>query len=201
MLRVIQFVIIHVPILCISRPLANGNLKYSLYDIRCLLPGDAEMSSLNEFTKKKTAHLWPVTLLRVYTGVFFVKYGFGKVTNPNFADGLSGFVTGNLEKSFGFMRPFLESVVLPNSGIFAFLVAWGELALGVALVLGLATRYAAIAGAFLVAMFWFTKGQGLLDTQNHDVLWFMILVVLASVHAGRVHSLDAKLKHRFGFLS
>ena len=159
------------------------------------------MSSLNEFTKKKTAHLWPITLLRVYTGVFFIQYGLGKITNPDFADGLSGFVTGNLEKSFGFMRPFLESVVLPNNGIFAVLVAWGELALGVALVLGLATRYAAIAGAFMVAMFWFTKGQSFLDAQNHDAVWFMILVVLAAVHAGRAHSLDARLRDRFRFLS
>lgn len=159
------------------------------------------MSSLNQFTKKKTAHLWPITLLRVYTGVFFLKYGFGKVTNPDFADGMSGFVSGNLEKSFGFMRPFLESVVLPNSGVFAFLVAWGEVFLGVALVLGLATRYAAIAGAFMIAMFWFTKGQGFLDAQNHDAIWFVILIVLAAVHAGRVHSLDEKLKHRFSLLS
>ncbi len=172
-----------------------------MYDIRCLLPGNDEMSRLNEFTKKKTAKLWPITLLRVYTGVFFLKYGFGKITNPNFADGLSGFVTGNLDKSYGFMRPFLEAVVLPNHGIFAFLVAWGELVLGVALILGLATRYAAIAGAFMVAMFWFTKGQGFLASQNHDAVWFMILVVLAAVHAGRVHSLDEKLKDRFRFLS
>lgn len=159
------------------------------------------MSSLNEFTKKKAARFWPISLLRVYTGVFFIHYGFGKVTNPNFADGLSGFVTGNLEKCYGFMRPFLESVVLPNSGVFAFLVSWGELFLGVALVLGLLTRYAAIAGAFMVAMFWFTKGQAFLDAQNHDAIWFMILVVLAAVHAGRQHSLDERLKDRFGFLA
>ena len=159
------------------------------------------MSSLNEFAKKKTAHLWPITLLRVYTGVFFLKYGFGKITNPNFADGMSGFVTGNLDKCYGFMRPFLESVVLPNSGIFAFMVAWGEVLLGVALVLGLATRYVSIAGAFMVAMFWFTKGQSFLDAQNHDAIWFVILVVLAAVHAGRVHSVDEKLKDRFSFLA
>lgn len=159
------------------------------------------MSSINEFTQKKTANLWPITLLRVYTGIFFLKYGFGKITNPDFADGLSGFVTGNLEKSYGFMRPFLESVVLPNNGVFAFLVSWGELLVGAALVLGLATRYAAIAGALMVAAFWFTKGQGFLSAQNHDAVWFMVFVVLAAVHAGRAHSLDDKLKDRFSFLA
>ncbi len=159
------------------------------------------MPSLNEFSRKKTANLWPITVLRVYTGVFFLKYGYGKLTNPDFADGLAGFVSGNLEKCFGFMRAFLESVVLPNSALFGFMVTWGELLLGVCLILGLATRYAAIAGAFMVAMFWFTKGQSLLDAQNHDAIWFVILVTLAAVHAGRVHSLDAKLAKRYRFLS
>lgn len=159
------------------------------------------MSSLNEFTRKKHAHLWPITLLRVYTGVFFLYYGFGKLTNPDFADGLSGFVSGNLEKCFGFIRPFLESVVLPNNGAFAFLVSWGEFLIGGALIVGLATRYASIAGALMVAVFWFTKGQGFLSAQNHDSIWLMIFIVLAAVHAGRMHSLDSKLADRFRFLA
>ena len=159
------------------------------------------MSSLNEFTTKKTAQLWPITLLRVYTGVFFIHYGFGKITNPDFVQGLSGFVTSNLDKCFGFMRPFLESVVLPNQGVFAFLVSWGEFLIGLALIVGLATRYASAAGALMVAAFWFTKGQGFLDAQNHDAIWFVIFVVLATVHAGRKHSLDAKLADRFRFLA
>jgi len=158
------------------------------------------MSSLDEFRRKKSAHLWPITLLRVYTGVFFLYYGFGKLRNANFADGLAGFVSSNLENSVGFIRPFLESVVLPNKGLFAFLVSWGEFAIGVALILGLATRWASVAGAIMVATFWCTKGQGFLDAQNHDVVWFMIFVVLAAVHAGRVHSVDERLADRFRFL-
>ncbi|MGB5628607.1 MAG: DoxX family protein [Woeseiaceae bacterium] len=159
------------------------------------------MSSLDEFHKKKPMHLWPITLLRIYTGVFFLYYGWGKVTNPNFAEGLAGFVTGNLDKAFGFMRPFLESVVLPNKGLFAIMVSWGELLMGIALIVGLATRWASIAGALMVAAFWFTKGQGFLDAQNHDAIWFVILVVLAAVHAGRSHSLDQRLADRFRFLA
>lgn len=159
------------------------------------------MSSLNEFTRKKVIHFWPITMLRVYTGVFFIQHGFGKLTNPNFPEGLSGFVTGNLEKCYGFMRAFLESVVLPNNGVFAFLVSWGEFLIGAALIVGLATRYASVAGALMVAAFWFTKGQGYFEGQNHDAIWFMIFVVMATVHAGRKHSLDAKLADRFRFLA
>jgi thiosulfate dehydrogenase [quinone] large subunit len=159
------------------------------------------MSSLNEFTQKKITHLWPITLLRVYTGVFFAFHGFGKLRRGGFADGLEGFVSGKLESSYGLIRPFLESVVLPNKAVFGIMVSWGELLIGLALIVGLATRYASIAGAIMVAAFWFTKGQGFFEGQNHDVIWFMIFIVLATVHAGRIHSLDAKLADRFRFLA
>jgi len=159
------------------------------------------MSNLDEFRRKKKIQLWPITMLRVYTGVFFLYYGFGKIRNPDFAEGLAGFVSSQLENSVGVMRPFLESVVLPNKGLFAFFVAWGELAIGIALILGLATRWASIAGAIMVAAFWATKGQGFLDAQNHDVIWFMIFVVLATIHAGRAHSVDERLAERFRFLA
>ncbi len=159
------------------------------------------MSNLDVTRPKKSAHLWPITLLRVYTGVFFLYYGFGKLRNPDFADGLAGFVSSRLEESYGFMRPLLESVVLPNKALFAFLVSWGEFAIGIALIMGLATRWASVAGAVMVAAFWFTKGQGFLDAGNHDVIWFVIFVVLASVHAGRAHSLDEHLAGRFRFLA
>lgn len=159
------------------------------------------MSTLDEFRRKKPAHLWPITLLRIYTGVFFLYFGFGKIRRGNFADGMEGFLNMQLENTFGFFRPFVESVVLPNKGLFAFLVAWGELAIGLALIVGLATRWASVAGAIMVASFWFAKGQGFLDAQNHDAIWFVIFVVLAAVHAGREHSLDQRLAGRFGFLA
>jgi thiosulfate dehydrogenase [quinone] large subunit len=143
---------------------------------------------------------WPIVLLRVYTGVFFLYYGFGKLRRENFADGLAGFVNSNLESSFGFFRPFLENVVLPNAGVFAFLVAWGELLIGLALIFGLATRYAAISGAVLVSVFWFAKGEGFLQAQNHDAIWLIIFIVLAGVHGGRVMGVDARLAGRFRFL-
>jgi len=144
---------------------------------------------------------WPIVLLRVYTGVFFLKYGFGKLSRDDFADGLAGFVGANLENSFGFFRPFLESVVLPNKGVFAFLVGFGEFAIGIALIIGLATRYAAAAGALMVACFWFAKGQGILDAQNHDIIWLVIFIVLGGLHAGRVMSVDERLAGRFRFLA
>ena len=157
------------------------------------------MSSIDEFRSSKAIREWPIILLRVYTGIFFLKYGWGKVMNPNFSDGLAGFLGGQ-EAMFGFYRPIADFAIA-NKGLFAFLVGYGELALGICLILGLATRYAAFVGAFMAANFWFAKGQGLLDAQNHDIIWVVILIVLGGLHAGRVMSLDQKLVGRFKFLA
>lgn len=159
------------------------------------------MSKLDDFRRKKSVHLWPITLLRVYTGAFFSYHGLSKLRDPRFEDALAGFVTGQLDNTVGFFRPFLESVVLPHKGVFALLVSWGEFAIGIALVIGLASRWMSLLGALMVGSYWMAKGSWFLAPQNHDFVWLVIFVVLAGVHAGRAHSLDAALAGRFRFLN
>ena len=144
--------------------------------------------------------LWPIVMLRIYTGVFFAWHGIGKISRGNFAEGMAGFLNANLESSFGFYRPFVESVILPNRALFASLISWGEAAIGLALIVGLATRYAAFCGVILVANFWFAKGSGLLDGSNHDVVWLVILLVLGLLPAGKIAGLDDGLSDRLPFL-
>jgi len=153
-----------------------------------------------DYRSRQRIQLWPIALLRIYTGIFFAWHGIGKISGGDFANGMTGFLTSRLESSFPFYRPFIEAVVLPNSGIFAAMVAWGELLIGLALIVGLATRYAAVAGAFLVANFWFAKGEPVLAGSNHDVIWLVILIVLALIPAGRVAGLDDGLSDRMPFL-
>ena len=158
------------------------------------------MTSLDAPGGKAIRH-WPIVLLRIYTCVFFVYHGFGKIRRDNFSDGVVGFLNGQAEGTFSFYRPFVESVVLPNKELFAFLVGWGEFAIGISMILGLATRYGAVFGFVMVANFWFAKGQGVLAGQNHDVVWMIVFVVLAGLHAGRTMGLDEKLSGKYRFLA
>ncbi|MDH3588144.1 MAG: DoxX family protein [Gammaproteobacteria bacterium] len=142
---------------------------------------------------------WPIEALRIYTGVFFLYHGFNKLTGEN-PFNVTGFLGMVKENSFGFYQPLIDSVFVPNAGLFSGLVAWGELLVGIALVLGLATRYAAFAGAFMLANFWFAKGQSIFNGQNHDAIWVAIFLVLALVPAGKTLGLDKTLAERFSFL-
>lgn len=143
---------------------------------------------------------WPIVMLRIYTGLFFAWNGFGKLRRDNFADGMEGFLGAQAERSFEFYRSFIETIVIPNKAVFASLVSWGEMAIGVAMILGLATRYAAVAGAIMVVNFWFAKGAGFFDGTNHDVVWLMIFIVLGTVPAGRIAGLDDGLSDKLPFL-
>jgi len=143
---------------------------------------------------------WPILMLRVYAGLFFFWNGFGKLRRDNFADGMEAFLGSQADKSFDFYATFIESIVMPNKALFAALVSWGEFVIGVALVIGLATRYAAAAGALMVLNFWFAKGAGFFDGANHDVVWLMIFIVLATVPAGRIAGLDDGLSDKLPFL-
>ena len=143
---------------------------------------------------------WPIAVLRIYTGLFFAWNGISKISRDNFADGMEGFLNAQLANSFAFYRPFIESVVLPNKTMFAAMVAWGELCVGLAMIAGLATRYAAAIGAILVLNFWLAKGLPVLAGTNQDVAWFVIFVVLGVVPAGKIAGLDDGLSDKLPFL-
>lgn len=143
---------------------------------------------------------WPILMLRVYTGLFFLWNGFSKLSRDDFAAGMEGFLGAQANNSFEFYRSFVATIVIPNKSIFAALVSWGEFAIGIAMILGLATRYAAAAGAILVLNFWLAKGAGFFDGTNHDVVWLVIFIVLGMVPAGRIAGMDDGLSDKLPFL-
>jgi uncharacterized membrane protein YphA (DoxX/SURF4 family) len=94
--------------------------------------------------------------LRIAVGLFFIIFGEYKVFGTQFT--LGGGFTGWIERflnhgAYPFMAPFLRGFVLPHAKIFAFLVAYGEFAIGLGLVLGILVRTASVFGlALMLAM-------------------------------------------------
>lgn len=116
------------------------------------------------FSDTRSAIIW--LLIRLYVGYAWVKAGLGKIqsdawTGENAGAAIEGFVNGALVKSqettdvAGWYATFLESSVLPNAKLFSFVVAYGELLVGLGLVFGLLTGIAAFFGAFMNVCFLF----------------------------------------------
>jgi thiosulfate dehydrogenase (quinone) large subunit len=86
--------------------------------------------------------------LRIAVGIFFLIFGEYKVfgtqfTNGGFEHWINQFISGG---AYPFMVPLLQNFVLAHARIFAYLVAYGEFAIGLGLVLGVLVRAASCFG-------------------------------------------------------
>ena len=76
------------------------------------------------------------------------------------------------------------------------MVRWGELLVGIALVLGLGTRFAAAVGIFMNLNFLLAQGESLIGPSNNAAFIFAQLVVLLGA-AGRSFGIDFYLGRKW----
>lgn len=113
------------------------------------------------FSDTRMAWLW--LILRVYIGWDWLTAGWAKIGNPVWTGpkagiALAGFIKGALAKTSGehpdvagWYAGFLNTFVLPHAAVWSYLVAYGEVLVGIALIVGLFTGIAAFFGSFMNA--------------------------------------------------
>jgi thiosulfate dehydrogenase [quinone] large subunit len=138
-----------------------------------------------------------LVLLRVYLGAVFLVAALPKL-QADFTPSLTGFVQQvALQKAHQFYLPFLERVVLPNAPVFAALVTWAELLVGVTLILGLLTRFSAAVTLVLTLNYMFAKGAWFWTPSSNDAAFVAIALALLIGAAGRTLGLDTFLARRW----
>lgn len=144
----------------------------------------------NLFSNTRLAWVWAV--LRIWLGLQWLNAGFHKVTDPSWVgsgEALKSFWSrivqvpegGRPAITYGWYREFIQGMLEGGHyAWFAPLVAWGELLLGVLLILGLLTGFAAFLGAFANMSFMLAG-----TASTNPVLYTVaILLVLAWKVAG-----------------
>ncbi len=111
------------------------------------------------FADTRLSLIWLIA--RLYVGWIWLQAGMEKVQNPLWVGSkagvaLSGFILGAIGKAFGanpsvqiWYAGFLKGFVLPNISTFSYVVSYGEVLVGVALILGVFTGVAAFFGGFM----------------------------------------------------
>jgi thiosulfate dehydrogenase (quinone) large subunit len=94
--------------------------------------------------------------------------------------GVAGSATGKSGASYGWWAAFLHNFVIPNASWIAKLISLGELAVGIALILGLFTGLAALGGLTLNMVYMFTGSAGV----NPAYMILEVPLILAWRNAG-----------------
>jgi thiosulfate dehydrogenase [quinone] large subunit len=138
-----------------------------------------------------------LVLLRIYLGVIFLLAAWPKLRG-DFTPHLIEFLEKvALERGHPFYQEFVHRFVLPNASLVASLVTWGELLVGLTLILGLMTRLSATLALLLVVNYMFAKGAWFWQASSNDAAFAVIAVALLIGAAGRTFGLDALLAKRW----
>lgn len=143
---------------------------------------------------------WPVALARVALGMFFL-IASAKMMQAGTAlpEKMAEFIVMFDGKSAGFYWPFIRDYAIPHNVLFGYMVVFGELAVGVALITGTCTRLASFFGLFMVVNFMLLKGAPVWTPTNHDTLYCVLLLLFMFSGAGRSLGFDYYLAKRFPF--
>ncbi len=137
-------------------------------------------------------------VVRIATGVIFIAEGLGKILGDFVHGGFAKSASGMMKESWPFWRGVLQNVVLPHANVFAWIVAAGELALGISLILGLWTRVSTACGSLLMVSI--LLGQSYPGPGTSWEKWItaglttkfalLLLLLLCAADTGRVWGLD-----------
>ncbi|WP_435075098.1 DoxX family protein [Halorubrum sp. HHNYT27] len=141
--------------------------------------------------KLHTLSVWFILALRLMIGLAFFQSGLSKVLGGEFsaAGYLQNAPAANGSPAAGLFAAMAESSLFLEFVNVA--VPWGELLIGLGVIVGLLTRLAAFWGAFMMLLFYLGNwdiGHGYI---NGDFAYMLVFLSVAAFGAGRILGLDA----------
>jgi thiosulfate dehydrogenase [quinone] large subunit len=122
---------------------------------------EIEEPGFAKFVLQNPKFAWFWLIVRIYVGWQWLEAGWGKIhssgwVGPDAGGAISGFVNGALGKMngahpdvAGWYGWFLQHAVLPHAALWSHFVAYGELLVGIGLIIGILTGIAAFFGLFM----------------------------------------------------
>ena len=154
-------------------------------------------SSIGDLTVRAKAHslsVWFVLALRLMMGFAFLYAGLEKILAAGWS--AQGYLlnvaatNGNpLEGLFLWMGQTEWFLAVVNIA-----VPWGELLIGLALIVGAVVRLAAFFGAVMMLLFYFGNWSVEHGLINGDFVYMLVFLAVAAFGAGRILGLDAVIE-------
>ncbi|MWC28638.1 DoxX family membrane protein [Paenibacillus sp. MMS18-CY102] len=141
------------------------------------------MSRIDQLIKENKVSAMLLLVIRFYLGWKWLDAGWGKLTSDKAFDA-SGYLKNAVENSSGakptvqgWWGDFVGSTVLPNVNVINILIPWGELLVGISLILGLFTVFGACMGGILNFTFFLSGSISSIPQ--------MLLCAFVIIYAGR----------------
>ncbi len=151
-----------------------------------------------------------MVLVRILLGAAWLNGGVEKLLNPEFPRQFAQSLQagGFISQAPPFFQEFMRATVLPHAEAFARLQTFGEMALGIALFLGLLSNPAALGSALLSATILLSQGGvrlgsglGSPEFLNMNLLLALLSLVVLRSASAKAFSVDALLARRIPGLS
>jgi thiosulfate dehydrogenase [quinone] large subunit len=170
-----------------------------------VIPTEIPEPAISRFLFADTRTAWIWLPLRIYVGWEWLEAGYGKVMSPAWVGpkagiAVEGFLKGALEKTSGahpdvpgWYAMFIKEVALPNADLFSYAVAYGEVLVGIALILGLFTGIAAFFGGFMNMNYLFAG-----TVSSNPILFLIQLLLILSWRVAGWIGLDRYILPKLG---
>lgn len=142
-----------------------------------------------KWLRKTKSGMVIISIIRILLGFIWLQAGVGKITSGGFS--AQSMVVGAIKQPvlgptgspvYGWYTNFLKGIVQPNMGLFNFSVQYGELLIGLGLILGALTTAAAFFGVALN----FTYLLAGSVSMNPMFLLGEFLILIAGLNAGKI---------------
>ena len=141
---------------------------------------------------------YAITIARIAMGWIFLQSGIEKVLDPEWT------AAGFLQFAIPEGNPFssLWAGMAGNASVDV-LVSWGQLLIGLSLILGFFVRWAALWGAVMMILFWMASVMGGLSQFfplehgwliDDHLVYAALLYFLGAIGAGRILGLDSRIE-------
>ncbi|WP_435360342.1 DoxX family protein [Haloarchaeobius sp. DFWS5] len=154
---------------------------------------ESTLAGIHVEGKAHSLSAWFVLSLRLMMGYAFLHAGWDKIANPFDASGYLVHAAGTngnpLAEMFVWMGETAWFVDFVNVA-----VPWGELLIGIGLLVGALVRLAAFFGALMMLMFYFGNWSIEHGIINGDFAYMLVFLAVAAFGAGRILGLDTLIE-------
>ncbi len=151
---------------------------------------------IKKAVKTNDSAIW-LALVRIFFGYIWLTAGIEKWQGGAFVGGMAKTLAAFASKNpYPWQQAFLNNVAIPNATLFGNAAMYGEILVGIALLLGVFSQVGLLAGLTMSVAYYFAAGWTSASTETVNLAMAGVQIVLLLSGAGKVLSIEQAVYDR-----